>query len=136
MMRIFISSPVGGNYTGHLQLARRVFVALLAMHLHPVCPHLLLIEAVGFSDRDERLRVLGMDYALSELWSCTLCIIIKREDGTISQGCRAELKYCDEHRIPYRILEWPEFMMDKPRWELDDAKYYLPDIEEWYSKSE
>jgi len=135
-MRIFVSSPVRGNYTWHMTLARRVFISLLAMHLHPVIPHLTLIEAVGLSDRDERLRALGMDYSLSELKACDSCIFIKKEDGTLSQGCREELKFCNEHRIQYRILEWPTFMMEKKRWEFDDAKFYLPEIEEWYSKSE
>ena len=135
-MRVFISSPVRGNYTENLELARRVFIALLTLHVHPVCPHLLLLKAIGFSDRDSRLRTLGMDYSMNELLASQFCAFIKKEDGTLSQGCREELKLCNETLIPYKILDWPTFIMEKQSWTLDDAKYNREKVEEWYNASE
>ena len=104
-MRVFVSTPVRGNVQENLRLAQRITLWLLKYGYSPVCPHCITLT-VGLDDSNEYDREIGMDYALELLSVCDRMIVVRKPDGSISEGCQMELDAALD--IPYYIVTWEE----------------------------
>ena len=103
---IFLSSPLRGNYTYNLDKAAEACKRIIKLGGIPVCPHLFYMRCGLMHDRYAEERALGMEHARKVLLTVGQMIVIRKENGEFSEGCRGEIAMAEKYHIPYGVVDW------------------------------
>lgn len=97
---IYVSHPYGGNEKNlqHIEKIMRILIEKMPNYLF-ISP----VHAFGFE-----YEYLSYERGLNQcLWLLSKCDeMLVFGDYTQSPGCQAEIKYCEDNDIPYRIIGW------------------------------
>ena len=117
---IVVSSPLRGNYTYNLKKAAEVCRKLIEKDYAPMATHLFYMKAKLLNDRIDSHRKKGILHTFEWMKAVDRVIFITKEDGTLSEGCKAELEFAKKNCIPYVVISW----------ELDDFDTAIEELEE------
>ena len=98
MKKVYICSPLGGNIAKNLQKAKEYTKFALLCGTAPVVPH---FYAECLDDNDPKNRELGLAAGMSLLWLCDEVWVF---GDTVTDGMRAELKFCKNLNIRIRYI--------------------------------
>lgn len=98
MKKVYICSPLGGNVEENLRKVRRYTKYALLCGTAPVVPH---FYAECLDDNDPKDREIGLAAGMSLLWLCDEVWVF---GDTVTDGMRAELKFCKNLNIRIRYI--------------------------------
>lgn len=96
--KVYICAPLGGNVEGNLQRVKRYTEYALRAGVAPIVTH---FYALCLDDNDPKDRELGMTTGNSLLWFCDELWVFGNE---ITEGMRAEIKFCKDFKIPVKKI--------------------------------
>ena len=98
MKKVYICAPLGGNVTDNREQVRRYTKYALLCGTAPVVPH---FYAECLDDNDPKDREVGLAAGMSLLWLCDEVWVF---GDTVTDGMRAELKFCKNLNIRVRKI--------------------------------
>ena len=98
MKKVYICSPLGGNVKENLEQVKRYTKYSLMCGTAPVVPH---FYAECLDDNDPKDREIGLAAGMSLLWLCDEVWVF---GDTVTDGMRAELKFCKNLNIRIRYI--------------------------------
>ena len=98
MKRVYVCAPLGGNIEENLKKVKTYTAYALRCGTAPVVPH---FYAECLDDNDPKDRELGLAAGMSLLWLCDEVWVF---GDTVTDGMRAELKFCKNLNIRIRYI--------------------------------
>lgn len=98
MKRVYVCAPLGGNIEENLKKVKIYTAYALRCGTAPVVPH---FYAECLDDNDPKNRELGLAAGMSLLWLCDEVWVF---GDTVTDGMRAELKFCKNFNIRIRYI--------------------------------
>ena len=98
MKRVYVCAPLGGNIEENLKKVKIYTAYALRCGTAPVVPH---FYALCLDDNDPKDREIGMAAGMSLLWLCDEVWVF---GDTVTDGMRAELKFCKNLNIRIRKI--------------------------------
>ena len=98
MKRVYVCAPLGGDVEGNLKRVRAYTAYALRCGTAPVVPH---FYAECLDDNDPKDREIGLAAGMSLLWLCDEVWVF---GDTVTDGMRAELKFCKNLNIRIRYI--------------------------------
>ena len=98
MRKVYVCAPLGGNVESNLKKVRAYTEYALRCGTAPVVPH---FYALCLDDNDPKDREIGLAAGLSLLWFCDELWLF---GDTVTEGMRAELKFCKNLNIRVRKI--------------------------------
>lgn len=98
MKRVYVCAPLGGDVEGNLKRVRTYSEYALRCGTAPVVPH---FYAECLDDNDPKDREIGLAAGMSLLWLCDEVWVF---GDTVTDGMRAELKFCKNLNIRIRYI--------------------------------
>jgi hypothetical protein len=102
MKRVFLISPLRGEYEQNLAFAKRCAIECLVRNENPFAPHLYFTQFLD--DNDPKDRQLGMTAGREWMIACAAAVCYV--DRGVSSGMRGDLHYALQLALPieFRIL--------------------------------
>lgn len=104
MKKVYICAPLGGDVEHNLRQVKRYTEYALRCGTAPVVPH---FYALCLDDSVPRDREIGMAAGLSLLWYCDEMWIF---GGEVTEGMRAEIRFCENLNIRTRTIRESEIL--------------------------
>lgn len=101
--RIFVCSPLRGDYEANIAKARAFCKQVLLEGCIPYAPHLFFTQFLD--DTDEAQRMLGIEAGIEELRRCDELWAFLAPGAEPSQGMKMEIAVAQEVGIPVRFRE-------------------------------
>ena len=98
MKKVYICSPLGGNVKENLAQVQKYTKYALMCGTAPVVPH---FYAECLDDNNPKDREIGLAAGMSLLWLCDEVWVF---GDTVTEGMRAELKFCKNLNIRVRKI--------------------------------
>ena len=98
MKRVYVCAPLGGNIEENLKKVKTYTAYALRCGTAAVVPH---FYALCLDDNDPKDREIGMAAGMSLLWLCDEVWVF---GDTVTDGMRAELKFCKNLNIRIRYI--------------------------------
>ena len=98
MRKVYVCAPLGGNIEENLKKVKTYTKYALRCGTAPVVPH---FYAECLDDNDPKDREIGLAAGLSLLWFCDELWLF---GDTVTDGMRAELKFCKNLNIRIRKI--------------------------------
>lgn len=102
MKRVYVCAPLGGNIEENLKKVKTYTAYALRCDTAPVVPH---FYALCLDDNDPKDRKIGLAAGMSLLWLCDEVWVF---GNTVTDGMRAELKFCKNLNIRIRYISEKE----------------------------
>ena len=98
MKKVYLCAPLGGDVTANLEKIRQYCRYALLCGTAPVVPH---FYAECLDDNNPKDREAGLAAGMSLLWLCDEVWVF---GDTVTDGMRAELKFCKNLNIRVRKI--------------------------------
>ena len=98
MKRAYVCAPLGGNIEENLKMVKAYTAYALRCGTAPVVPH---FYAECLDDNNPKDREAGLAAGMSLLWLCDEVWVF---GDTVTDGMRAELKFCKNLNIRVRKI--------------------------------
>ena len=98
MKKVYLCAPLGGDVTANLEKVRQYCRYALLCGTAPVVPH---FYAECLDDNNPKDREAGLAAGMSLLWLCDEVWVF---GDTVTDGMRAELKFCKNLNIRVRKI--------------------------------
>ena len=98
MKRVYVCAPLGGNIEENLKKVKTYTAYALRCGTAPVVPH---FYALCLDDNVPKDREIGLAAGMSLLWLCDEVWVF---GDTVTEGMRAELKFCKHLNILVRKI--------------------------------
>ena len=98
MRKVYVCAPLGGNVESTLKKVRTYTEYALRCGTAPVVPH---FYAECLDDNNPKDREIGLAAGMSLLWLCDEVWVF---GDTVTEGMRAELKFCKNLNIRVRKI--------------------------------
>ena len=98
MRKVYVCAPLGGNVESNLKKVRTYTEYALRCGTAPVVPH---FYALCLDDNVPKDREIGLAAGMSLLWLCDEVWVF---GDTVTEGMRAELKFCKNLNIRVRKI--------------------------------
>ena len=98
MRKVYVCAPLGGNIEQNLKKVKTYTEYALRCGTAPVVPH---FYALCLDDNVPKDREIGLAAGMSLLWLCDEVWVF---GDTVTEGMRAELKFCKNLNIRVRKI--------------------------------
>lgn len=98
MRKVYVCAPLGGNVESNLKKVRTYTEYALRCGTAPVVPH-FYAECLDYNNPKD--REIGLAAGMSLLWLCDEVWVF---GDTVTEGMRAELKFCKNLNIRVRKI--------------------------------